>query len=245
MEAKRTIYVIDDEESARTIVERYLVREGYDVQTFTSAEKAMNALNQLTPDMVVLDIMLPGISGYDLCKWIRARSDLPIIMVSARDEEVDRILGLELGSDDYLAKPFSPRELVARVRTVFRRLRGSGDNDVITNRSQEEVLPFCGSLILREQERRITNAELELSLTTKEFDLLAYLVKHKSRAFTREQLIRQIWGYTFVGDDRSIDDLVKRLRKKMNAVASSAEIITVWGYGYKLEAAASEVDVKR
>lgn len=226
------IYVIDDDESVRTVVERYLLREGFAVNSFVSGEEALTAMQRTMPDMVILDIMLPGLSGYDLCKWLRSRSDLPIIMVSARDEEVDRILGLELGSDDYLAKPFSPRELVARVRTVFRRLRVV--HIPIGQIDAEQALQ-CGDLTLRDEERRISRQDQDMVLTTKEYELLAYLIKHKNRAFTREQLLTQVWGYEYIGDERAIDDLIKRLRKKIGQVDSHVEIVTVWGYGYKLE----------
>lgn len=231
MEDPRLIYVIDDDESVRTVVERYLTREGFAVSSYVSGEDAQLAMEQKMPDMIILDIMLPGQSGYDLCKWVRSRSELPIIMVSARDEEVDRILGLELGSDDYLAKPFSPRELVARVRTVFRRLR-------VVQTPKVEILQqthMCGDLLLRDEERVISCGVLELVLTAKEFELLAYLIKHKNRAFTREQLLTQVWGYEYIGDERAIDDLIKRLRKKIIQAESHVEIVTVWGYGYKLE----------
>ena len=234
MDSQKSIFVIDDDESVRTVMERYLTREGYAVESFANAEAAMQMMQQQLPDMFILDIMLPGMSGYDLCKWIRLRSDVPIIMVSARDEEVDRILGLELGSDDYLSKPFSPRELVARVRTVFRRMRGS--MNPIENETESAVaFPNCADLVLREEERRIMCKNIEVSLTSKEFELLAFLIKHKSKAFTREQLLSQVWGYEFIGDERAIDDLVKRLRKKISSVNSMAEIVTVWGFGYKLE----------
>lgn len=232
MDSSRLIFVIDDDESVRTVVERYLLRDGYRVSSFATADDALLEMERSLPDMVILDIMLPGMSGYDLCKWIRSRSDLPIIMVSARDEEVDRILGLELGSDDYLSKPFSPRELVARVRTVFRRLPGT--HPAIQERPVDPP-PTCADLTLRDAERRITSGVTDLVLTTKEFELLAYLIKHKGRAFTREQLLTQVWGYEYIGDERAIDDLVKRLRKKLVAAGSLAEIVTVWGYGYKLE----------
>ena len=233
MNARRLIYVVDDEESVRTVVERYLDRDGYDVRSFADGEAALAALETLLPDMLILDIMLPGLSGYELCKWIRARSELPIIMVSARDEEVDRILGLELGSDDYLSKPFSPRELAARVRTVFRRARPLPPAPEGEAGAPEH--PVCGDLTLRDEERRIVAGDRDLVLTAKEFELLAYLIRHRSRAFTREQLLTQVWGYEFIGDERAIDDLVKRLRKKIAGADAHAEIVTVWGYGYKLE----------
>ncbi len=231
MDVRRLIYVIDDDESVRTVVERYLLREGYEVKSFVRAEEALAEIDQVFPDMVILDIMLPGMNGYEFCKSIRTHSDVPIIMVSARDEEVDRILGLELGSDDYLAKPFSPRELVARVRTVFRRLRPA----TVEERQPPLSFPSCGDLVLRDEERRILCADKDMVLTTKEFELLAYLIKHRGRAFTREQLLTQVWGYEFIGDERAIDDLVKRLRKKLGVAESHAEIVTVWGFGYKLE----------
>lgn len=233
VDAPRLIFVIDDDESVRTVVERYLVREGFVVESFATGEAAQSVMAERMPDMLILDIMLPGVSGYDLCKWVRSRSDLPIIMVSARDEEVDRILGLELGSDDYLSKPFSPRELVARVRTVFRRLRVSSAQS--PPMEAELRIHACANLVLRDEERRIVCDEQDLVLTTKEFELLAYLVKHRNRAFTREQLLTQVWGYEYIGDERAIDDLVKRLRKKLSQAGSEAEIVTVWGYGYKLE----------
>ncbi|MCY0875908.1 MAG: response regulator transcription factor [Firmicutes bacterium] len=232
-DASRLIYVIDDDESVRTVVERYLLREGFLVESFATGEDAQRAMGERMPDMLILDIMLPGIGGYDLCQWVRSRSDIPIIMVSARDEEVDRILGLELGSDDYLSKPFSPRELVARVRTVFRRLRVVQPMGAQTQ--EQPHVHVCANLSLRDEERRIVCGEQDLVLTTKEFELLAYLIKHRNRAFTREQLLTQVWGYEYIGDERAIDDLVKRLRKKLGQGNSEAEILTVWGYGYKLE----------
>ena len=234
MERRRMIFVVDDDDSVRTVVERYLTRDGYDVASFASGEDAQAAIEDSLPDMLVLDIMLPGLSGYDLCKWVRARSEIPIIMVSARDEEVDRIIGLELGSDDYLSKPFSPRELVARVRTVFRRLRPAVPPSPGAGQPNED-LPTCADLVLRDGERRITSAHIDMTLTTKEYELLAFLIRHKNHAFTREQLLTQVWGYEFIGDERAIDDLVKRLRKKLSAASSHAEIVTVWGYGYKIE----------
>ncbi|KYP82034.1 response regulator transcription factor [Ferroacidibacillus organovorans] len=233
METAQRIFVIDDDESVRTVMERYLLREGFSVTCFANADSAMPALVENLPDMVILDIMLPGTSGYDLCRWLRARTEVPIIMVSARDEEVDRVLGLELGSDDYLSKPFSPRELVARVRTVLRRLNGARAASVQDGATA--TYPACADLELRDDERRIIAAGSDLVLTTKEFELLAYFIKNKSRAFTREQLLTQVWGYDFIGDERAIDDLVKRLRRKLTQAQSIAEIVTVWGYGYKLE----------
>jgi DNA-binding response OmpR family regulator len=180
--------------------------------------------------MLILDIMMPGIDGYTLCKEIRKISDVPIIMVSAKDEEIDRILGLELGSDDYISKPFSPRELVVRVKTIFRRIK---DKDAILVEPPRNELR-CVDIMVYPDERRILKDETELDLTPKEYDLLFFLIKNKNKVFTREQLINNIWGYDYIGDIRAIDDLVKKVRKKLSEAASILQITTVWGYGYKI-----------
>jgi DNA-binding response OmpR family regulator len=231
-ERKRLIYIVDDDETVRVIMERYLQAEKYRVQTFALAEDALRAWEREEPDMFIIDIMMPGIDGYELCRRIRAKSMVPIIMVSAKDDEVDKIVGLELGSDDYLSKPFSPRELVARVKTMFRRidaLRSEGAG----SRDKQELL--AGDLKFYLDERRIAKENEEISLTTKEYDLLSFLAMNLNKAFTREQLLNQIWGYDYIGDERAVDDLVKRIRKKLKAAGSTVEIKTVWGYGYKLE----------
>jgi DNA-binding response OmpR family regulator len=231
-ERKRLIFIVDDDETVRMIMERYLQAEGYRVQTYALAEDALEAWEREPPDMFIIDIMMPGVDGYELCRRIRAKSMVPIIMVSAKDDEVDKIVGLELGSDDYLSKPFSPRELVARVKTMFRRIDAmlSGQVD-----SEKQSVLQVGDLKLYLDERRITKEDTEISLTTKEYDLFSYLATNRNKAFTREQLLNQVWGYDYIGDERAIDDLVKRLRKKLRAADSSVEIKTVWGYGYKLE----------
>jgi len=173
--------------------------------------------------------MMPGMDGYTLCREIRKTSDVPIIMVSAKDEEIDKVLGLELGSDDYISKPFSPRELVARVKTIFRRVR----NDTPTVDSKRREIR-CQDIVILPDERRILKNDSEIELTVKEYDFLLYLVENKNRVFTREQLINSIWGYDYAGDTRAIDDLVKRIRKKLSDAGSRLEIVTVWGYGYKI-----------
>ncbi|GIM46811.1 DNA-binding response regulator [Collibacillus ludicampi] len=231
-ERKRLIFIVDDDETVRMIMERYLQAEGFRVQTFALAEDALEAWEREAPDMFIIDIMMPGVDGYELCRRIRARSMVPIIMVSAKDDEVDKIVGLELGSDDYLSKPFSPRELVVRVKTMFRRIDAMLSGKVETEK--QPVLQI-GDLKLYLDERRITKEDTEISLTTKEYDLFSYLATNRNKAFTREQLLNQVWGYDYIGDERAIDDLVKRLRKKLRAADSSVEIKTVWGYGYKLE----------
>lgn len=227
MKSKR-IYVVDDEERIRELVKTYLQKEGYEVYTFNNGQQALEAFQKSAADMLILDIMMPEMDGYALCREIRKISEVPIIMVSAKDEELDRILGLELGSDDYISKPFSPRELVARVKTIFRRLPGS--------RSEEEKREAvqCWDIVIYPGERKVCRRDLEVELTTKEYDFLYYLIRNKNRVFTREQLLNSIWGYDFIGDTRAIDDLVKRIRKKLEKTESIMEITTVWGYGYKI-----------
>lgn len=230
-QAKRKIYIVDDDAKICEIIERYLEAEGYEVRSFLRGEQAMEAWKQERPDMFILDIMMPGMDGYEFCRRIRAESMVPIIMVSAKDDEVDKIVGLELGSDDYLSKPFSPRELVARVKTMFRRIDAMHtEKDGGTPQTVQ-----VGDLMFYPEQRRVVKNEEDLPFTTKEYELLVFFGMNRNKPFTREQLLNQVWGYDYIGDERAIDDLIKRIRKKLNSVHSTVEIKTVWGYGYKLE----------
>lgn len=226
----KLIYIVDDEQNIRDLIKSYLLKEGFEVEVFADGQSAYESFMKRPSDMLMIDIMMPGMDGYSLCREIRKASDVPIIMVSAKDDEIDRILGLELGSDDYISKPFSPRELVVRVKTIFRRVK---DEPPVVHPTQKNETKLQDIVIIPE-ERKILANEQEIDLTTKEYDLLFYLVKNKNRVFTREQLINGIWGYDYIGDTRAIDDLVKRLRKKLAEVNSQLEIKTVWGYGYKI-----------
>ncbi|MDC3413147.1 response regulator transcription factor [Terrihalobacillus insolitus] len=228
------IMVVEDDPNIRDIVTAYLKKEGYDVKTAESAEKAMELTQSQSPDMWILDIMLPGIDGYEFCKQIRQTSDVPIIIISAKDEELDKILGLELGSDDYLTKPFSPRELVARVKRHLKRWDVQHRSEV--DHVNEETLK-AGRLTIYPKERRIFWENQEVETSTKEFELLSILIQNVNRAFSREELLTKIWGFDYFGSDRAVDDLIKRLRKKLE----NLPIETVWGYGYRLR---SEEDDK-
>ncbi len=218
----KLVFVVDDDENIRNILKGYLEQAGFKVQLFADGEGLLEVMNQRPPDLIVLDIMLPGMNGIELCKAIRKVNSVPLIFISARGEETDRVLGLELGADDYLPKPFSPRELVARVKTIFRRMEGWLDRELAV-----------GNLIIDRDSRAVTCRGKELALTGKEFDLLSAMGGAVNRAFSREELLAAVWGEDYFGDVRAVDDLVKRLRKKISRDAG-VSIETVWGYGYRL-----------
>ena len=224
------VFVIDDDANIRQLILRYLEKEGYKVTAFENADSVLDAFNAMQPDALVLDIMMPGsMDGLDLCKKIRAVSQVPIIFVSAKDEAVDRIIGLELGADDYLSKPFSPRELLVRLKIIFRRI------EPVMVTEQETSVYQIKDLKIDDSKRVCTVNDTEVPLTNNEYMLLSYLVKNKNISFTRENLIQNIWGYDYVGESRMIDDLVKRLRKKLKSADAKVEITTVWGYGYRID----------
>jgi DNA-binding response OmpR family regulator len=221
-----TVLVVDDEPIVRDVVVRYLEREGYSTLEAGDGDDARRLVEQRRPDLVVLDVMLPGTDGLDLCRWIRARSELPVIMLTARGEEADRIVGLELGADDYVTKPFSPRELAARVRTVLRRSRASA---VPTER-----LGF-GDVVLDAETREVRKNGAEVKLTAKEFDLLWFLASHPRRVFGRDQLMSRVWGYEAALDTGTVTVHVRRLREKIEDDPSTPRHLqTVWGVGYRV-----------
>jgi len=221
-----TIFVVDDEENICQLISQYLQNEGYLVETFSSVEEMSLRLESSYPDMLILDIMLPGQDGLQFCRDFRQRSGIPIIFISARRKALDRIIGLEIGGDDYLPKPFSPRELVARVRSVFRRTMVPPD-------SLQYML--AGNLKLIPLDRRILIEGEEISFSSKEYELLALLIQYPQRTFNRQELLDRIWGYDYEGSERAVDDLIKRLRRKLNESNSETNIKTIWGYGYRLD----------
>ena len=224
----KTVLVVDDEPIVREVVVRYLEREGYRTLEAGDGDAARDALARTSPDLVVLDVMLPGTDGLELCRWIRSTSQLPVIMLTARGEEADRIVGLELGADDYVTKPFSPRELAARVKSVLRR----------SDRADESAdrLEF-GDVELERATREVRKAGVELRLTAKEFDLLWFLASHPRRVFSRDQLMASVWGYTAALDTGTVTVHVRRLREKVEDDPSAPRYLeTVWGIGYRLAA---------
>ena len=222
------ILIVDDEKRIRDLIVMYLKKEGYEVTDFDNADKAYDFLQNNEVDLLVLDIMMRGMNGLDLCKKVRMTSEVPIIFVSARSEELDRILGLELGADDYLAKPFSVRELVVRIKNILRR------TNAVVQKKEDNVLSVEDLKIFIEQ-RIVKVGEEEVALTTKEYEVLKYLVENKGYPLSRDKIIQNIWGYEYDGYDRNVDDTIKRLRKKLKDIESKVKIQTVWGYGYKVQ----------
>jgi DNA-binding response OmpR family regulator len=223
-----TVLVVDDEPTIREIVVSYLKRDGFATLEAADGNRARELLATERPDLVVLDVMLPGVDGLELCRWIRTSSQLPVIMLTARGEESDRIVGLELGADDYVTKPFSPRELAARVRTVLRR----AELDVVADRQ----LSFNG-LVIDSSTRDVTRNDEPLRLTAREFDLLWFLASHPQRVFSREQLMRRVWGYASAVDTGTVTVHMRRLREKIEDDPSRPRHLeTVWGVGYRFTA---------
>jgi two-component system response regulator ResD len=220
-----TVLVVDDEPTIREIVAGYLERDGYRTLQAADGNRARELLERDPPDLVVLDVMLPGADGLELCRWIRSRSRLPVIMLTARGEESDRIVGLELGADDYVTKPFSPRELTARVRTVLRRAEPEA--------VPEERLSFNG-LVIDSATREVTKNGTPLRLTAREFDFLWFVASHPRRVFSREQIMRRVWGYSSALDTGTVTVHVRRLREKIEDEPSRPRHLeTVWGIGYR------------
>jgi DNA-binding response OmpR family regulator len=221
-----TVLVVDDEPTVREVVVRYLRRDGFETLEAADGRQARRLLEQHTLSLVVLDLMLPGTDGLALCRWIRAHSSLPVIMLTARGEESDRIVGLELGADDYVTKPFSPRELAARVRTVLRR---SGDEV-----PAGEPIEF-GRFVLDGAAREVKKDGVPLKLTAKEFELLWFFARHPRRVFSRDQLMSSVWGYAAAFDTGTVTVHVRRLREKLEDDPSRPRHLeTVWGVGYRL-----------
>lgn len=219
-----TILLVDDEKKITELARLYLENEGFKVSAVHDGERALQAFQTEQPGLIVLDLMLPLVDGYEVCRRIRAQSDVPIVMLTARDEDVDKIVGLELGADDYLTKPFNPRELVARIKAILRRAQPYSKTQRIA----------LGALTLDLERRELHVENRPIPLRTKEFDLLAVLAQHPRIVFTREKLLELAWGYDFAGETRTVDVHVAHLRKKL--AGSNVEIETVTGVGYKLVA---------
>jgi DNA-binding response OmpR family regulator len=218
------ILVVEDETSIASFVAAYLKNAGYSVRTALNAQTALVEIANEMPSLIVLDLNLPDGDGVELCRRIRKSSDVPILMLTARDEDVDKIIGLEVGADDYMTKPFNPRELVARVKSVLRRIAPE-------RRRTESAELRHGDLVINAGKREVYVGDEEVRLAPKEFDLLWELLDHRGIVLTRDQLLERVWGYTFAGDTRTVDVHVRQIRRKLG---DASPIVTVWGVGYKV-----------
>jgi DNA-binding response OmpR family regulator len=224
MTTPHTILVVEDETSIASFVAAYLRNAGYGVKAAASAQAALIQLASESPALVILDLNLPDGDGVELCRRIRKTSDVPILMLTARDEDIDKIIGLEVGADDYMTKPFNPRELVARVKSILRRAAPE------RRRAESEELTH-GDLTINSGKREVHVGDEEIRLAPKEFDLLWELLDHRGIVLTRDQLLERVWGYTFAGDTRTVDVHVRQIRRKLG---DASPIVTVWGVGYKV-----------
>lgn len=221
------ILVVDDEKRMVDLVKVYLEREGYLIDEASNGQQALDMISKTTYDLIILDLMLPIVDGLTVCKELRKKYDTPVIMLTARGEEFDKVLGFELGADDYVVKPFSPRELTARVKALLRRMK-SKDN------IESNALVFPQLFI--DPAARVAKVDgKEISLTPKEFDLLYFLAKNKDKVFNREKILEEVWGYDFYGSLRTVDTHVKQLREKLGRSKAASYISTIWGIGYKFE----------
>lgn len=225
---KRLIYIADDEINICNIIKSFLIKEGFDVETFTDGSAIVEAFNTKPSDMLIIDIMMPQMDGYSVCSTIRQKSTVPIIIVSAKDTETDKIAGLTLGSDDYLTKPFSPMELVARIKSIFRRIEINPNNAVPNN-----IIPVLDISIDLDNKQALYR-DKNIGLTGMELSLLHYLADNRNRAVSRSELLDKVWGFENEVETRATDDMIKRLRKKLSDAGSSLRIKTVWGFGFRL-----------
>lgn len=230
MAGKQKILIVDDDNNIAELISLYLTKECYDTQIVNDGEEALRAFEQYNPNLILLDLMLPGIDGYQVCREIRTKSNTPIIMLSAKGEIFDKVLGLELGADDYIMKPFDSKELVARVKAVLRRFQPVKAEPVTTDQKCVEF----PDLTINLTNYSVTYEGRQVDMPPKELELLYFLASSPNQVFTREQLLDNIWGYEYIGDTRTVDVHVKRLREKIKD-HSTWSIATVWGIGYKFE----------
>jgi two-component system response regulator ResD len=234
MEIKSSILIVDDEERIRRLLRMYLEKEGYMIDEAEDGETALRLATETDYDLVLLDVMLPGIDGIEVCARLRQVKSTPVIMLTAKGEETNRVSGFEVGADDYVVKPFSPREVIYRVKAILRRSSATAYLSKEANTSNNIVFP---NLVIEHDAHRVTAGGQEVALTPKEYELLHYLAVTPDKVFSREDLLKDVWNYEFFGDLRTVDTHVKRLREKLNKVSPEAAsmITTVWGVGYKLE----------
>jgi len=231
---EKLIYVVDDEENIREILEYNLIKNGYKVKSFRDGKSFLESFTSVKPDLVILDLMLPDLDGFDICGEIKKKSDVPVIILSARSEELDKVLGLELGADDYMVKPFGVRELMARVKNIFRRVKVSTDKDPESTVKKEFIFKEV-KLTIDETRHKVLLDSEEIHLNPKEFQIVLLLLKNPDRLITRMELIKTVWGDDYYGDTRTLDVHIRRIRRKMAYKEFGKRFIkTVHGYGYKI-----------
>ncbi len=230
MAAKQKILIVDDDENIAELISLYMTKECFETMMVHDGESALTAIDTFEPDLMLLDIMLPGMDGYQVCREVRNRMNLPIIMLSAKGEVFDKVLGLELGADDYIEKPFDSKELVARVKAVLRRFKNTPTE---TRNDDAEYVEYPDLKVNRTDYSVIYRGE-SIDMPPKELELLYFLAASPNHVFTREQLLDQIWGYEYIGDTRTVDVHIKRLREKLGD-HEDWKISTIWGIGYKFE----------
>ncbi|WP_274364471.1 response regulator transcription factor [Paenibacillus thermotolerans] len=233
-EGSHTILIVDDEERIRRLLRMYLEKEHFVIEEAEDGETALRMAQEKDYDLILLDVMLPGIDGVEVCARLRQSKATPVVMLTAKGEEANRVQGFEVGVDDYVVKPFSPREVIYRVKAILRRSSATAFLSREAHTSNNIVFPH---IMIEHDAHRVTAAGQEVSLTPKEYELLHYLAVSPDKVFSREQLLKDVWNYEFFGDLRTVDTHVKRLREKLNKVSpeAAAMITTVWGVGYKLE----------
>ena len=233
MSTKQKILIVDDDSNIAELISLYLTKECFETQIVGDGEAALAAVDSFEPNIILLDLMLPGIDGYQVCREVRAKSTIPIIMLSAKGEVFDKVLGLELGADDYMEKPFDSKELVARVKAVLRRYKPAAAPAIPTATDTSEEVKYP-DLVINRTNYTVIYMGKKIDMPPKEMELLYFLASSPNHVFTREQLLDQIWGYEYVGDTRTVDVHIKRLREKIKDHASW-KITTIWGIGYKFE----------
>ena len=221
---KYTVYLVEDEKNLAEVLKAYMTREGWEVHHFADGEEAYNAINNAAPHLWILDIMLPNMDGYQILKGIKTKADTPVIFISARDKDLDRVLGLELGSDDYLAKPFLPEELVIRAKRLLARTYALQEGETKPNNFE------INGYVIDPATRNIRDGEQLIEMTTKELDVIFLLTSNIGKAFSREEIIEYVWGSDYFGSDRAVDDVVRRIRKKLPRL----HVETLYGFGYRV-----------
>lgn len=234
MVTKQKILIVDDDNNIAELISLYLTKECFETSIVNDGEQALKEFSSFSPDLILLDLMLPGIDGYQVCREIRHVSDVPIIMLSAKGETFDKVLGLELGADDYIIKPFEPKEVVARVKAVLRRFDNQQARVASAAKDEPKDVVTYDGLVISLANYSVTDHEKPIEMPPKELELLYFLASHPNQVFTREQLLDQIWGYEYIGETRTVDVHIKRIREKLTETPAWS-LTTVWGIGYKFE----------